>query len=182
LDDKTDQTRKEESVDLARKRFTEAFSELVARQRAGDPSDRAQLEAFVYGILESWANVLAARSNLFKEEFSSTEEAYNVVTDMDESAWKKLKTKGLLQGLLADRMRSYAVFLVDNMLLQVLTVTVTELIKETVDISAMRNTMDAYAEVMGKFKALVESKQTGKPVEEWFNVIWKRQAERGVIQ
>jgi len=181
LDETTRKTSQEEIITL-RRQVADAFHELSTIKPASDLSDRKQMESVVYGFLEGCVKLLTTRENLFLKEYSYTSETYKQMENTKDANWKKLKPKTLFMGLLEDYMQNYRVFAVDNVLLLTLVIAVTELIKTGTDVDFMRNTMNVYAETMSKFKALVEDKATGKPVEEWFNLIWDRQVKRGVIR
>jgi hypothetical protein len=178
LDEGTGQTSEEKITEL-RKRVVDALREIMSAPRVSDASDRAQLEAHVYGFLGACTNLASAQQTLFLEELSYGTE---IITALDKMSEDEFSHRELAKGIIFENRRLYAHLAMDSLLTFTLMNLATLLVKSATDFESMRNTMAAYSEVMGKFKKLIENKATGKDVETWFNTIWDRQVKRGVIR
>lgn len=91
------------------------------------------------------------------------------------------KKGGRNSGLLEMEGTSTLAFLMDNSMLLALFALVRGL-NSSSELDSIRNQMSDYAQVMAKFKELVDEKKSGKAVESWLNMMWDRQVKRGVVQ
>jgi hypothetical protein len=120
--------------------------------------------------MEAIKKFLMIRSELYRKEMSIFMEFYGRTKKGEDKARMHMTGNNLL------------LFIMDNAMLLILFTLVDSLIKSSPELDSLRNQMNVYAEIMKKFKTLVDDKTTGKPVEAWFNIIWDRQVKRGVVR
>jgi hypothetical protein len=186
LDDESRQTTETERIAL-RKQVGDALDAIISLEPAVDKTDIDQRKAAISEYLQRCIKYLEVRSKYLLKNSDALREVYEHTGKADSKALKRMRSdfRGMITGIMYDNMETNAIFLIDNAMISMLTKIVSILITASVDtvseMDSMRNTMDAYAQVMGKFKTLVEDKKEEKPVESWFNVIWERQKKRGVI-
>jgi hypothetical protein len=167
MDEGTEQATKEKITALT-KQVLDAYSRIGSTKPAADKTDRAQVKASINQFMERCKQFLDVRNELYVKQVLAVAEIYKETKD--ES----------LKSILAIAQENLTTSLMDNSLFVILITLVHTLIEGTSDLDSIRNRMNTYAEVMSKFKTLVDAK-SGNPAEDWFGKIWDRQVKRGVI-
>jgi hypothetical protein len=169
LDERSGQGTKEE-IDTLGKQLIDSYLEIGSIQSSPDPTDKTQVQLVTHQTMEAIKKFLMIRSELYRKEMSIFMEFYGRTKKGEDKARMHMTGNNLL------------LFIMDNAMLLILFTLVDSLIKSSPELDSLRNQMNVYAEIMKKFKTLVDDKTTGKPVEAWFNIIWDRQVKRGVVR
>lgn len=150
--------------------MNEVLQSYLALARVPAPTSESERESTIDQLFEASKKFLSTRHELYSKQME-------VVIDHFIRSSKARRDPRFI-----DAGSELLVHLMDNMMLYALFTAVHAVVQRTPELDSFRNQMNAYAQIMQKFKELVDDKESGEKVESWFKLMWDRQVKRGVVQ